>query len=79
MVSMPITTNKIAPYFQDAVKQALKTKLQMDERTIELGGLRVYTTLNEQQQVLAEEAFANTIEKSSRYSSGTSRNETRYG
>ena len=60
-----ISTNKIAPYFQDAVKQTLKTKLQMDERTIELGGLRVYTTLNEQQQVLAEEAFANTIDKSS--------------
>ena len=61
----PITTNKIAPYFQDAVKQVLKTQLQMDERTIELGGLRVYTTLNEQQQALAEEAFAKTIEKSS--------------
>ena len=55
----------MAPYFQDAVKQVLKTQLQMDERTIELGGLRVYTTLNEQQQALAEEAFAKTIEKSS--------------
>ena len=61
----PITANKMAPYFQDAVKQVLKTKLQLDERAIELGGLRVYTTLNEQQQVLAEEAFAKTIEKSS--------------
>ena len=40
----------MAPYFQDAVKQVLKTKLQMDERMIELGGLRVYTTLNEKQQ-----------------------------
>ena len=59
----PITANKMAPYFQDAVKQVLKTKLQMDERTIELGGLRVYTTLNEKQQVLAEEAFEKTIEQ----------------
>lgn len=60
-----ITANEMAPYFQDAVKQVLKTQLQMDERTIELGGLRVYTTLNEQQQALAEDAFAKTIEKSS--------------
>ena len=37
----------------------------MDERTIELGGLRVYTTLNEKQQALAEDAFAKIIEKSS--------------
>ena len=61
----PITTNQIAPYFQDAVKQVLTTQLQMDERTIELGGLRVYTTLNEKQQALAEDAFAKIIEKSS--------------
>lgn len=58
-------TNKMAPYFQDAVKQVLKTQLHMDERTIELGGLRVYTTLNEKQQALAEDAFAKIIEKSS--------------
>lgn len=60
-----IVTNKMAPYFQDAVKQALQTQLQLDERTIELGGLRVYTTLNEQQQTIAEETFSNTLAKSS--------------
>lgn len=60
-----IAINKMAPYFQDAVKQVLKTQLHIDERTMELGGLRVYTTLNEKQQALAEEAFAKTIEKSS--------------
>lgn len=61
----PITANLIAPYFQDAVKQVLKTKLQMDERMIELGGLRVYTTLNEKQQALAEESFEKMIEPGS--------------
>ena len=61
----PITNNQIAPYFQDAVKQVLTTQLQMDERTIEMGGLRIYTTLNEKQQALAEDAFAKIIEKSS--------------
>lgn len=61
----PILTSSIAPYFQDAVKQVLKTQLKVDERTIELGGLRVYTTLNQKQQALAEEAFAKIIEKSS--------------
>ncbi len=45
---------KIAPYFQDAVKSALKNVLHLDERTIELGGLRVYTTLNTKQQEDAE-------------------------
>lgn len=60
-----LVTKKIAPYFQDAVKQELQTQLHIDERTIELGGLRVYTTLNEKQQELAEKAFANTINKTS--------------
>lgn len=60
-----IVTNKMAPYFQDAVRQVLQTQLHIDERTIELGGLRVYTTLNEKQQAVAEETFAKTIEKAS--------------
>ena len=60
-----IVTNKMAPYFQDAVRQALQNQLHIDERTIELGGLRVYTTLNEKQQAVAEETFAKTIEKAS--------------
>jgi 1A family penicillin-binding protein len=44
----------IAPYFQDAVKNALKNQLHIDERTIALGGLKVFTTLNTKQQVAAE-------------------------
>ncbi|MDZ5471766.1 transglycosylase domain-containing protein [Bacillus sp. 31A1R] len=48
-----------APYFQDAVRQALKNVLNIDERTIELGGLKIYTTLDLEQQKIAEE----TIEK----------------
>ncbi|WP_028393401.1 transglycosylase domain-containing protein [Bacillus cihuensis] len=56
-----IVQSHTAPYFQDAVKQALKSQLQLDERTIELGGLRVYTTLNERQQQIAEKSFATII------------------
>lgn len=44
-----------APYFQDAVRQMLKHDLQIDERTIELGGLKVYTTLDLEQQKIAED------------------------
>lgn len=44
----------VAPYFQDAVKNALKNQLHLDDRTIALGGLRVYTTLNVKQQKAAE-------------------------
>ncbi|WP_409290731.1 transglycosylase domain-containing protein [Peribacillus sp. SCS-37] len=46
-----------APYFQDAVKQALRTQLNLDERSIELGGFSVYTTLDPKLQELAEESF----------------------
>ena len=45
---------KVAPYFQDAVKNALKNQLHLDDRTIALGGLKVYTTLNLKQQEAAE-------------------------
>lgn len=45
---------KMAPYFQDAVKNALKNQLHLDERTIALGGLKVYTTLNLKEQEAAE-------------------------
>lgn len=56
-------TKKMAPYFQDAVKQALKTQLHLDDRTIELGGLKVYTTLDENQQHIAEKALSTVIPK----------------
>lgn len=49
----------VAPYFQDAVRHALKNVLDIDERIVELGGLKVYTTLNIDQQKIAEE----TVEK----------------
>ncbi|RLQ93464.1 transglycosylase domain-containing protein [Falsibacillus albus] len=51
----------IAPYFNDVVKHELKTKVGLDERTIELGGLRVYTTLDKKQQQIAEEVMKETI------------------
>lgn len=47
-----------APYFQDAVRQILKNDLQIDERTIELGGLKVYTTLDREIQKIAEDTIA---------------------
>lgn len=52
----------IAPYFQDVVKQQLRTKLGLDERTIELGGLRVYTTLDPRLQRIAEEQIRRIID-----------------
>ncbi|NNV06354.1 PBP1A family penicillin-binding protein [Geobacillus sp. MMMUD3] len=55
----------IAPYFQDVVKQQLRTKLGLDERTIELGGLRVYTTLDPRLQRIAEEQIARIINPNS--------------
>lgn len=58
-------TNKTAPYFQDAVKQALKSQLHLDDRTIELGGLKVFTTLDEAQQAVAEDVVSTTIPDSS--------------
>lgn len=59
------SVTKVAPYFQDAVKSALKNVLQLDERTIELGGLRVYTTLDINQQEIAEKNIERLIAKDS--------------
>ncbi|MFE8701895.1 transglycosylase domain-containing protein [Cytobacillus sp. FJAT-54145] len=56
---------KVAPYFQDAVKNALKNVLNLDDRVLELGGLRVYTTLNIKEQEIAEETVENHIAKDS--------------
>ncbi|MBM4761582.1 PBP1A family penicillin-binding protein [Bacillus sp. B15-48] len=50
-----------APYFLDAVQNELKYELNLDERTIALGGLKIITTLNLEQQKIAEEIIANTI------------------
>lgn len=54
-----------APYFQDVVIQELKNELQIDERTIELGGLKVFTTLDLEQQKIAEETIATQISEDS--------------
>lgn len=59
------SVTKVAPYFQDAVKSALKNVLELDERTIELGGLRIFTTLNPKQQQIAEENIEKLISKDS--------------
>ncbi|MFC5732702.1 transglycosylase domain-containing protein [Cytobacillus gottheilii] len=55
----PHNQTETAPYFQDAVRSALKNQLKLDERTIETGGLKVYTTLDLKQQKMAED----TVEK----------------
>lgn len=55
----------IAPYFFDVVKRELVETVGLDERLIELGGLKVYTTLNLEQQKLAEAIVQETIDESS--------------
>jgi penicillin-binding protein 2D len=52
---------EIAPYFQDVVQYVLKEKLGIDQQTIEMGGLRVYTTLIANHQQIAEQVIADTI------------------
>ncbi len=56
---------KVAPYFQDAVKNALKNQLHLDDRTIALGGLKVFTTLNLKQQKAAESQVNHYVASSS--------------
>ncbi len=56
---------EIAPYFQDAVSYALKNELNLDDRTIELGGLKVYTTLDLEQQRVAESTIEKLVSKES--------------
>lgn len=58
-------TATIAPYFQDTVRSLLKSKLNIDDRIIDLGGLHVYTTLNTNQQKIAEEVVEETISENS--------------
>lgn len=54
-----IASKRMAPYFQDAVKQALKDVVKLDDRTIEMGGLHVYTTLDPNAQEKAETYIQN--------------------
>jgi 1A family penicillin-binding protein len=58
-------TQSIAPYFQDAVKNILHTKLGLDDETIEMGGLRVYTSLDVDMQAIAEKQIETIISKQS--------------
>jgi penicillin-binding protein 2D len=51
----------IAPYFHDVVHGQLKSKIGLDDRTIELGGLKVYTTLDPHLQKITEEQVKETI------------------
>ncbi|MBP2242537.1 1A family penicillin-binding protein [Cytobacillus eiseniae] len=59
------TRTKSAPYFQDAVRHILKTELNIDDRVIELGGLRVYTTIDLKQQEVAEKTVERYISEES--------------
>jgi penicillin-binding protein 2D len=59
----PHARKEIAPYYQDAVQNVLRNQLNIDERTIELGGLKVYTTLDMKQQEAAERSIEKLISK----------------
>ncbi|WP_071393247.1 transglycosylase domain-containing protein [Bacillus tuaregi] len=61
----PHTKLVTAPYFQDAVRQQLSQVLKLDDRTIELGGLKVFTTLDLEQQKMAEETIEKQISEDS--------------
>ncbi|MGX1262472.1 1A family penicillin-binding protein [Rossellomorea marisflavi] len=61
----PNQTANVAPYFQDVVKSVLHSELGIDERTIEMGGLKVYTTLNPNHQKIAERVVAEQIPQDS--------------
>ncbi|MGM0842424.1 MAG: transglycosylase domain-containing protein [Bacillota bacterium] len=50
-----------APYFQDVVKSILRSDLGIEERTIEMGGLKVYTTLDPDHQKVAEKVVKEQI------------------
>ncbi|WP_316572211.1 PBP1A family penicillin-binding protein [Neobacillus sp. YIM B06451] len=56
---------KTAPYFQDAVANALRNDLGLNERAIALGGLRVYTTIDLKQQEAAEKQIQSVVSSDS--------------
>ncbi|VEF46425.1 penicillin-binding protein, 1A family [Bacillus freudenreichii] len=61
---------EIAPYFYDTVKRELKEKAGLDDRSIALGGLKVYTALDVKQQKVAEKAISETISETSDIQAG---------
>lgn len=66
----PHTKMEVAPYFQDTVRNALKSVLNLDDQTIALGGLKVFTTLNPEQQAAAEEKINEIINEDSKIQVG---------
>lgn len=54
-------TNIVAPHFVMYIKELLSEKY--GEKTLEQGGLKIYTTLDFDKQKIAEEAVANQVEK----------------
>jgi len=56
-----VNTTKIAPYFQDSVRQSLVEDLNIDERIIEFGGLTIHTTLNLELQAKAEQTISDLV------------------
>lgn len=54
--SLPEEQTSTAPYFVDYVKKVAVERLGIDERLINEGGLRIYTTLDAQVQKQAEDA-----------------------
>lgn len=68
--TFPKQDDAMAPYFLDAVRKQLRGKAGLDERTIELGGLKVYTTLNVKHQSIAEEVIREAIPDSSDIQAG---------
>ncbi|KMM36613.1 transglycosylase domain-containing protein [Guptibacillus hwajinpoensis] len=59
------TKQEVAPYFAAEVKKELKSKLALDERVIDQGGLHVYTTLDADMQKTADQWVASSIDKNS--------------
>ncbi|RWR12489.1 PBP1A family penicillin-binding protein [Siminovitchia fortis] len=59
-----------APYFYDTVKKELKEKAGLDDRSIALGGLKVYTALDVKQQDIAEKVISETISETSDIQAG---------
>jgi 1A family penicillin-binding protein len=56
----------IAPYFQDAVKEVIRSITGITDRTIQMGGLKVYTTLDPKLQSIAESKMENIINPDSK-------------
>ncbi|MBW7477775.1 PBP1A family penicillin-binding protein [Paenibacillus oenotherae] len=55
------TQDGIAPYFRDYVRYIAVDKLGIDERLLSEGGIRIFTTLDPDAQLAAEEAVAKGI------------------